>query len=159
MARIYANENFPFLVVAELRRLGHDVVTVAETGKANRATPDAEILEFAISTDRAILTIETQALHCTARQEPIPRRYGSVYGRCRLRRPGTANPLSSRSACRPVRPTGPCESAASLTARYASSPICVSLYRSAFRVSPSMRAAWLLLPSARRNASRMSSCS
>src|ERR1017187_7542572 len=55
MARLYANENFPFLAVAELRGLGHDVVTVAETGKANRATPDAEILEFAISTDRAVL--------------------------------------------------------------------------------------------------------
>jgi len=57
MARIYANENFPFLVVAELRLRGHDVVTVAETGKANRATPDAEILEFAISKDRAVLTL------------------------------------------------------------------------------------------------------
>ena len=38
---------------------------------------------------------------------------------------------------------------------YASMPICVSLYRSAFLVSPSRRAAWLLLPSARRSASRM----
>jgi Domain of unknown function (DUF5615) len=37
MARLYANENFPLLVVLELRRLGHDVVTVRETGKANRA--------------------------------------------------------------------------------------------------------------------------
>lgn len=45
MARLYANENFPFLVVAELRRLGHDVVTVRETGKANRATPDTKCSE------------------------------------------------------------------------------------------------------------------
>jgi len=44
MARLYANENFPFPVVAELRRLGHDVATVRDTGKADRATPDSEIL-------------------------------------------------------------------------------------------------------------------
>jgi predicted nuclease of predicted toxin-antitoxin system len=70
MARLYANENFPFMVVAELRRLGHDVVTVAETGRANRATPDAEILEFAMSTDRAVLTLNREhfiALHAKDR--------------------------------------------------------------------------------------------
>ena len=66
MARLYANENFPFLVVAELRRLGHDVVTVRETGKANRATPDIEVLEFASSERRAVLTLNRKhfiALH------------------------------------------------------------------------------------------------
>jgi hypothetical protein len=47
MFRLYANENFPLPVVAELRRLGHDVATMRETGNANRATPDAEVLEFA----------------------------------------------------------------------------------------------------------------
>ena len=57
MARLYANENFPFLVVAELRQLGHDIVTVAETGHANKAIPDAEILEFAVSNERAVLTL------------------------------------------------------------------------------------------------------
>ncbi len=31
MARLYANENFPLPVVEELRRLGHDAVTVAKT--------------------------------------------------------------------------------------------------------------------------------
>ncbi|MGH7139327.1 MAG: DUF5615 family PIN-like protein, partial [Pirellulales bacterium] len=34
VARLYANENFPFPVVDELRRRGHDAITVAETGKA-----------------------------------------------------------------------------------------------------------------------------
>jgi len=57
MARLYANENFPLPVVAELRRLGHDVLTVRETGNANRATPDAEALEFARSEARAVLTL------------------------------------------------------------------------------------------------------
>ncbi|SPF46573.1 conserved hypothetical protein [Candidatus Sulfopaludibacter sp. SbA4] len=66
MARLYANENFPFLVVAELRRLGHDVLTVQEAGKANRSTSDREILEFAISEKRAVLTLNRRhfiALH------------------------------------------------------------------------------------------------
>ena len=66
MARLYANENFPLPVVAELRRLGHDVVTVRETGKANRAAPDSEILEFARAAKRAVLTLNRKhfiALH------------------------------------------------------------------------------------------------
>jgi hypothetical protein len=57
MARLYANENFPLPVVAELRRLGHDVLTVRETGRANRAVPDREILEFARAERRAVLTL------------------------------------------------------------------------------------------------------
>ncbi len=40
MARLYANENFPLPVVAELRRLGHDVLTIHETGTGGQAVPD-----------------------------------------------------------------------------------------------------------------------
>lgn len=57
MARLYANENFPFPVVQELRLLGHDVLTVQETGKAGHATPDEEVLAFATGDGRAVLTI------------------------------------------------------------------------------------------------------
>ena len=66
MARLYADENFPFAVVEQLRDLGHNVATVHETGKSNRATPDAEILDFAISEQRAVLTLNRRhfvALH------------------------------------------------------------------------------------------------
>jgi len=66
MARLYANENFPLLVVVELRRLGHDVLTGHEAGKANQATPDAELLTFAASDKRAVLTLNRKhfiALH------------------------------------------------------------------------------------------------
>src|ERR1039458_6207733 len=61
------DENFPLAVVEELRRLGH-VVTVHESGKANRATPDVEILEFATSEGRAVLTLNRKhfiALHAS----------------------------------------------------------------------------------------------
>lgn len=33
MARLYADEDFPYPVVLELRRLGHEVLTVQEAGK------------------------------------------------------------------------------------------------------------------------------
>ena len=68
MARFYTDENFPLAVVLELRRLGHDVVTVHETGKANRTTPDTEILEFATSEGRVVLTLNRKhfiRLHTT----------------------------------------------------------------------------------------------
>jgi hypothetical protein len=57
MARLYANENFPQPVVARLRELGHDVLTVVETGLAGKALSDMEVLRFAIDDARAILTL------------------------------------------------------------------------------------------------------
>lgn len=57
MARLYANENFPLPVVEALRHAGHDVITVAETGKAEQSWPDEDVLEFAIQDDRALLTL------------------------------------------------------------------------------------------------------
>src|SRR5688572_33358952 len=57
MARLYANENFPLPVVLELRRLGHDVLTIQETGRAGQATPDEAVLDFATAEGRAVLTL------------------------------------------------------------------------------------------------------
>jgi len=57
VARLYANENFPLPVVDGMRRLGHDVLTIQETGKAGQAVKDEEVLEYAIADDRAVLTI------------------------------------------------------------------------------------------------------
>ena len=56
MARFYTNENIPLPVVAELRRLGHDVVTSPDAGNANSAVPDAEVLAFAVADNRILLT-------------------------------------------------------------------------------------------------------
>jgi predicted nuclease of predicted toxin-antitoxin system len=55
MARLYGNENFPLPVIEELRRLEHDIQTIQETGK--RAATDEEVLAFAISEGRAVLTL------------------------------------------------------------------------------------------------------
>jgi predicted nuclease of predicted toxin-antitoxin system len=57
MAKLYSNENFPLPVVEELRRLGHDVLTIQETGKAGQAIKDEVVLEHAVADDRALLTL------------------------------------------------------------------------------------------------------
>ena len=57
MPRLYSNENFPLPVVQELRRLGHDVLTIQESGKAEVALPDPAVLAFAKAANRAVLTL------------------------------------------------------------------------------------------------------
>ncbi len=57
MARIYSNENFPFPVVEELRRAGHDVLTSLEAGRANQKIPDDQVLAFATQEGRTVLTL------------------------------------------------------------------------------------------------------
>lgn len=56
MALLYADENFDFGVVQELRQLAHDVLRAQEAGMANRGVPDPDQLAFAISQGRAVLT-------------------------------------------------------------------------------------------------------
>ena len=57
MSRFLADENFPFPVIAELRRLGHDVMTIQEAGRANQQFPDKEVLSLAITEKRAVITL------------------------------------------------------------------------------------------------------
>jgi hypothetical protein len=57
MARLYADEQFPRIVVKLLRDIDHDILIVQEAGKANQRIPDEEVLAFAISDNRAVLTI------------------------------------------------------------------------------------------------------
>ncbi|MEW6608325.1 MAG: DUF5615 family PIN-like protein [bacterium] len=58
MARLYANENFPLPVVEELRRLGHEVITIYETGKAGQSIPDEDVLTFARDENRILVTVQ-----------------------------------------------------------------------------------------------------
>ncbi|HXQ20576.1 MAG TPA: DUF5615 family PIN-like protein [Candidatus Acidoferrales bacterium] len=57
MARLFADENFPLPVVEELRRLGHDVVTMNDAGKAGQALTDEAVLDFARADNRIVLTL------------------------------------------------------------------------------------------------------
>ncbi|EDX75346.1 hypothetical protein MC7420_1264 [Coleofasciculus chthonoplastes PCC 7420] len=60
MARLYADEQFPRDVSEQLRTMGHDVLTVQEAGNANLGIPDEEVLAFAVSNNRIVITLNRQ---------------------------------------------------------------------------------------------------
>jgi hypothetical protein len=55
--RFYANENFPRPVIEQLRVLGHDVLTARDAGNAGQGIPDEDVLRFAMTHGRAVLTL------------------------------------------------------------------------------------------------------
>jgi hypothetical protein len=57
LARLYSNENFPIPAVEALRELGHDIITCHDAGQCNRKIPDEEVLGYATSENRALLTL------------------------------------------------------------------------------------------------------
>jgi predicted nuclease of predicted toxin-antitoxin system len=57
MARLFANEDLPEPVVLELQRLGHDALTMRDSGQTGRAVPDTEVLDFATAQGRAVVTM------------------------------------------------------------------------------------------------------
>ena len=57
MADFYANENFPWPAVIHLRDLGHNVLTSQESGHANQRVSDEQVLRFASSQNRAVVTL------------------------------------------------------------------------------------------------------
>jgi predicted nuclease of predicted toxin-antitoxin system len=68
MARLYTNENFPLPVAEELRRLGHDVLTLHDTGRGGQAVPDELVLAFAATERRVLITLnrkDFKRLHLT----------------------------------------------------------------------------------------------
>jgi predicted nuclease of predicted toxin-antitoxin system len=56
MIALYADEQFPLPVVMRLRNNGYDILTVQDAGNANQAIPDDEVLIFATSQNRAVIT-------------------------------------------------------------------------------------------------------
>ena len=60
MAKLYTNENLGFKVVVILRELNHDVLTSLEAGKANKGIPDEQVLAFAHSQKRIVVTLNYQ---------------------------------------------------------------------------------------------------
>lgn len=80
MARLLADENFPLPVVEELRRLGHDVVTIADAGKAGQSLPDEAILRLATADVRALLALNRK--HFVRLHASVPHHAGVI--RCTL---------------------------------------------------------------------------
>lgn len=56
MALIYTNENIEIQVVNALRALQHDVLTSLDAGNANRSIADKDVLAFAVSQNRILIT-------------------------------------------------------------------------------------------------------
>jgi hypothetical protein len=56
MARLYADEDFSYPAVEELRRLGHDVLTAQEAGEGGQGRTDPEVLAIASAEGRAVVT-------------------------------------------------------------------------------------------------------
>ena len=59
MARFYADEDVDYDVVLALRRLGHDVLTAQEAGRANLRIPDNAVLADAAGMGRVMSSAGT----------------------------------------------------------------------------------------------------
>ena len=70
MSGLYADENFPFPVVEELRNLGFDVLTMYEDDHANQSLPDEEVLTIAHNKSRALLTVNRRHFIQLHRRDP-----------------------------------------------------------------------------------------
>ena len=70
MARLYANENFPFPAVEALRQLGHDVLTMIEAGQAGQRMSDEAVLSFARAEGRVLLTLNRKHFVQLHRRNP-----------------------------------------------------------------------------------------
>jgi hypothetical protein len=76
MARLYANENFARQVVESLRARGHNVLTSHEAGNAGRSVSDPDVLQFAISENRAVVTFNRR--HFVKLHARVPTHCGIV---------------------------------------------------------------------------------
>ena len=70
MARLLADENFPQPVVAALRALGHDVLTIVEIGRANQGWADDEVLAYATAHRHVLLTVNRMHFRRLHQQKP-----------------------------------------------------------------------------------------
>ena len=71
MAQLHADENFRQPVVLELRKLGHDLLTASEAGRAGKGINDADVLAFAISQNRAVVTFNRRDFIRLHKNNPV----------------------------------------------------------------------------------------
>jgi predicted nuclease of predicted toxin-antitoxin system len=74
MAKLYADENFPYAVVDALRALGHDVLTVQEAGQQGGG--DADVLHYGTAAGRAVLTLNRR--HFIRLHSKVPAHAGII---------------------------------------------------------------------------------
>ena len=93
---LYADEDFAFPAVEELRVRGHDVLTAQEDGQT--AMPDAVILVRACALGRVVLTHISTPLRTPASSRGGARRYSDRIAGFRSSGPGQSD---RRKACEP----------------------------------------------------------
>ena len=76
MARLLADENFPYPVVKALRQIGHDVVTLADVGRAGEGLTDEAILALAMADNRVVVTLNRK--HFIRLHDRAPQHAGIV---------------------------------------------------------------------------------
>ena len=69
MAQFYADENFDYPVVERLRVLGHDVLTVQESGE--QGGDDDQVLATATAASRIVLTFDRRDFSRLHKKSPI----------------------------------------------------------------------------------------
>jgi len=70
MASLYADGQFPQIVIQLLRNLEHNILTIQEGQKANQRIPDEEVLAFAIRENRTVLTVNRSDFICLHNLQP-----------------------------------------------------------------------------------------
>lgn len=70
MAALYTDEDVSARITEVLRRLGHDVLTAQEDGRANQKIPDPDVLARAIQLGRAVVTGNRRHFHRLHRKDP-----------------------------------------------------------------------------------------
>jgi hypothetical protein len=70
VARLFADENFPLPAVEALRSLGHDVLTIHETGKSGQGLGDEDVLDMSVSHRCAVLTLNRKHFMQLHRRRP-----------------------------------------------------------------------------------------
>jgi len=76
LARLYTNENFPYPCAEILRTLGHDVLTVRNSGNSNKGMTDEEVLFFAKNEKRVVVTMNRK--HFILLHKKHPDHYGII---------------------------------------------------------------------------------
>lgn len=66
--RFYTDENFPSVIIEELRQLDYDVLTFTEAGQANQSISDENVLKFAQEKNKVVLTLNREDFICLHKQ-------------------------------------------------------------------------------------------
>jgi Domain of unknown function (DUF5615) len=68
IASLYSNENLSIDLVEKIREFGHDVLTSYQAGQANQGIPDDDVLAYATTNQRSVVTFNRDDLIISIKQ-------------------------------------------------------------------------------------------